>query len=459
MYNPAIVTTKEIPEKIIPAMESITFNSVRKVLPDSVIQTVCTEVGYTYRERKITPILTIFHMILAAIWPEESFQASWQVLWATWVSWFPHLQGKSPCRSKVSEARSRLPLALWSGIFDWISRQVQTLSDTRARWRGHRVVLLDGTCVSMADQPELFQSFGTSTGPNGKGKYPLARIVTLSLAHTMTVISYALGRYKQDENTLARPLLKRLRRGDLVVADRHFAGAHLYYTYQNQGLEFLTRAHQRLKISRIKRILSYSRNDFVGWLKIGPNYLRNDPLLPQKIKVRFIRATVRIRQQRQTIWLVTSLLDSHAYPAREIVALYGRRWRIETLFKELKIPFSADVLRSQTPAGIRKEVAARLVAINIVRTIMLEAALQENVDPIQISFVHSVRAILSFSPRFATGPIRQLPEIYQTMLAEIASHLVPERPGRNEPRCVRRERIHYPSLSLTRKEWRKKYCA
>jgi hypothetical protein len=311
----------------------------------------------------------------------------------------------------------------------------------------------------MSDRPELFKEFDTNTGFHGRGKYPLARLVTLCMAHTMTVIGYALGRYDQDENTLARPLLKSLKKGDLLVADRHFAAAHFYAYYQLLRLEFLTRAHQCLKISRIERIVSYGANDFIGWLKINKNYRQKDPKLPAKIMVRFIKATVRIRGEHKVVWLVTSLLDNKLYPANEIVGLYGKRWRIETLFKAVKINLSADVLRSLSPDGIRKEVAARLIAVNVVRMIMLEASIEHNVDPMRISFVYAVRAIVSFSPAFACEPIWKLPVIYQAMLTEIAAHLVPERPGRDEPRAVRRERQHYPSLKITREQWRKRYAA
>jgi hypothetical protein len=254
-------------------------------------------------------------------------------------------------------------------------------------------------------------------------------------------------------------LLKILKKGDLLVADRHFAAAHFYYYYKSLGLQFLTRSHQCLKIARIKRVKSYSQDDFIGWLKINKNYRQKDPKLPARIMVRFIKATVRIRGEHKVVWLVTSLLDNKLYPASEIVQLYGKRWRIETLFKAVKINLSADVLRSLSANGIRKEIAARLIAVNVVRMIMLEAAIEHNVDPMRISFVYAVRAIVSFSPAFASEPIWKLPSIYQAMLTEIAAHIVPERPGRDEPRAVRRERQHYPSLKITREQWRKRYAA
>ena len=209
MYKNTIGTSVENSEKISNKMEQVAFNSIRKALPDSAIREICKNIGYKYRDRMITPIIIVLHMIMSAIWPEESFNASWQVLWTTLVSWFPGLKGQSPSRGTVSNARARLPFEFWKRLFKFISKQAQDLSGQYDRWRGHRVVLLDGTCVSMADNKDLFEEFGRATGCHGKCKYPLARLVTLCVANTMTVLDYALGRYDQDENFLARPLLTR----------------------------------------------------------------------------------------------------------------------------------------------------------------------------------------------------------------------------------------------------------
>jgi len=206
-------------------------------------------------------------------------------------------------------------------------------------------------------------------------------------------------------------------------------------------------------------VQSYSRNDFLGWLTINKNYRKKDRTLPEHLLVRFVQATVRIRGTRQVIWLATSLLDAKEYPATEIVQLYGRRWRIETAFEQLKVRLSADVLRSHSPEGIHKEFAARCIALNLVHSILLEAASLHHVDPMRISFAHAVRAILIFSPALACEPVCRLPQIYRALVLEIAHHRVPERPGRMEPRAVRREHKHYPALTETRAEWRSRYAA
>ena len=459
MFNDAIGKDATGSSAICSKLEQVTFNSIRKMLPDRVITQACHDVHYTYRQRVLTPLVTVLHMILAAIWPEDSFEASGQLLWDSAVGAFPDLQGGRPSSGSLAKARARLPMAIWQQIWDYLAAKVQMLSEPFASWRGHRVVLVDGTCVSMPDTPSLHAYFGTSTGRGGKRLYPLARMVTAALANTMTVIAYAVGRYDQSEQALLRPLLCGLRRGDLLLADRHFAGANLYCEYLSAGLHFLTRVHQRLRVSRLKPLDGYAANDFVADMPISDIHRRKDATLPASVRVRLIQATVRLRGKRQPVWFVTSLLDQARYPAAQLVELYARRWRIETLFLQLKVRLSADVLRSKTPEGTLKELAARMAAINVVRAIMLEAAAAHGQDPMSLSFVHGLRAILAFAPALATAAAWKLPILYEAMLHEIAASRVPQRPGRQEPRAVRREMKHYPKLRITRAEWRRRLAA
>jgi hypothetical protein len=459
MYTVSIDKRQGESAKISMLLEEISLNSIRKVLPDRIINDGCQVANHTYRNRILTPIVTVMHMLLTALWPDTSFFAAWQVMWFTLKSNACDLEGKSPSAGSLSKARMRLPLAVWRHICDWISHQAQELSKPLDKWRGLRVVLLDGMCVSMPKSASLFDAFGRGKGRCGEYRHPLARLVAMSLANTMTVISYALGSYNTDETVLAAGLLETLQKGDILLADRHFAGAHFYVRYQRAGLEFLTRAHQRLKISRLKRIVTYSENDFVGRLNIGKMYQRKDPTLPASIQVRLICSKMLIRGRLRTVWLVSSLLEADSYPAEEIVKLYARRWRIETLFGQLKIEMSARVLRSKSPQQIRKEVAARVTALNVVRTIMITAALDNGVDPLRISFVAAVRAIITFAPAMATERIFKLPLIYRAMLAEIAANIVEERPGRNEPRQVVRDARQYPLLKITRAQWRRQNVA
>ena len=139
--------------KISDALPSVLFHSIRHIVSDDLVEETCREVDCRFRKRKITPVVTVLHMIVSAIWPEESFNACWQVLWDTFASWFPEFQGQSPSRRRVSETRGRLPLRLWRTLFQKVAQQAQERSHGYDAWHGHRVVLADGTCLSMLRTP------------------------------------------------------------------------------------------------------------------------------------------------------------------------------------------------------------------------------------------------------------------------------------------------------------------
>jgi len=111
-----------------------TLNAIQQLLPENKIEQVCVEVHYHWRDRVLTPAVTILHMILAALWPEESFNASWQVQWAAVASRHPELAGQSPSRGSVAKARARLPLAVWEKLFTYVSQTAQAWGEAFAYW-------------------------------------------------------------------------------------------------------------------------------------------------------------------------------------------------------------------------------------------------------------------------------------------------------------------------------------
>jgi hypothetical protein len=97
-------------------LRELTLNSVRKTLPDRAILAACRAANLSWRERLITPVVVILHMVTAALWPENSFAASWRVIWARLASRLPGAAGQSPESGTVSKARSRVPLAVWEMV-------------------------------------------------------------------------------------------------------------------------------------------------------------------------------------------------------------------------------------------------------------------------------------------------------------------------------------------------------
>ena len=423
-------------------LESTQLNAVRELLTDSAITRICNECEYYFRERIFTPLVTIFHMIGAAISREGSFQSSW------------HNIGETGNSDTLSKARKRLPVAVWKKIHKWITTQIEDDNREVRLWRGHRVIGVDGTCVSMSDEPELQRVFGKSGSRLGKSRFPIARAVFGFDLFNITVVDYKNGSYKTGENRLFSELMHQFNNSDVIVGDRRFAGAKLYVDYIRAGLQYITRAHHRLKINRLRIRRYLGKNDYIVFMPIPKIYSHKDATLPDNIEVRILKVTAIVRGRKESFWIVTSLLCAENYPADEIRALYQRRWLVEGLIGEIKIWLGADVLRSKTEEGIQKEIYARIIAFNLIRWLMLRAAEQYGKDAGRISFAATVRLVAACSLKMSAAPFYMLPSLYADLLERIACSIVPYRPGRVEPRLKKRDQKHYSILKISRAEWR-----
>jgi len=418
------------------------LNALRALLPDDAIWKACNIEGYKYRRRLLTPLVVILHYLSAALWPEDSFQAA------------ASFAGLDVSSGSLSKARKRLPKVVVDRLHAYVASLAQLLSMPYACDEGFRVVTIDGTCLSMEDTPRMRAHFGTVNTKHGRSKYPEARLVVASLAATGAIISHRLGPYRTSEQALALAVLGSLRRGDLLVADSHFAGSNLYHAYSERGLHFVTPAHQRLKIERLRCISKHADGSFVAEVSIWKSHRRKYPRLPEAMTLRFVPVRLRSMRKRPITHLVTSLLDAEQYPAETIRRFYKMRWPVEAVIGELKHPLSADVLRSRGVEGIYKEVAAKVVALNLVRCLMLQAAERHERDPQRLSFAQSRRVIVGYSLRMSCAPVTGLMDLFDEMLRQLVSVTNSFRPDRIEPRAVRREFKHFQRLKTTRVEWR-----
>ena len=423
-------------------LESTQLNAVRELVTDKAIARICNECEYNFRARIFTPLVTVFHMIGAAISREGSFQSSW------------HNIGETGNSDTLAKARKRLPVDIWEKLHRWVTGQIDDEYKEDYLWRGHRVMGVDGSCVSMSDEPELEKAFGKSGSRLGKSRFPIARIVFGFDLFKIVAMDYKVGSYKTGENSLFSEQMSRFKDGDVIVGDRRFAGAKLYVDYARAGLHYIIRAHQRLKVGRLRVLRWLGRDDFIMLMPVQKAYRHKDPTLPDNIEVRIIKTTAIIRGRKESFWITTSLIDDEKYPADEIKALYMRRWIVESLIEEIKLWLGADILRSKTVEGIRKELYARIIAFNLIRWLMLRAAKQHGESVERISFAATVRLIAAFSLKMSTAPFWMLPSLYADLLERIAGSIVPYRPGRVEPRLKKRDQKHYSILKISRAEWR-----
>lgn len=442
-YKRHIIKLTEAIEGKRKELEHNQLQPIKEIITKQRVETICREESYIYRKRKITPIITILHMLGAALSREGSFQSSW------------NNSGQIAGSDVLAKARKRLPLSIWNRLDIWIASSIEGEFGQESLWRGHRVIGIDGTCVSMGDEKELCKRYGRTGSKHGVSRFPIARIVFAFALKTHITIRHQIDRYRISEKELLRRMLKHLKNNDLIICDRQFAGANLYVEYRQAGLEFITPLHQRLVVEKIRKIKEYSRWDFVGELPLIKKYRMENPMLPSCITARLIEVKACMRGKRTRFWLITSLLDNKKYPAGEIKNLYRKRWEVETLIKEQKIWLGSEVLRSKTSAGISKEIYARIAAGNLIHWLILKASQKHKVDAARISLTTATRLINHYSIRMSEATRNRLPCLYEDLLAKIAKSIIPYRPNRIEPRLKKRDQKHYSILHTSRRQWRR----
>lgn len=448
-----IVNRLATDEEIRSMLRESPLGPLREMLPDAAILQACRDAGYTFRRRLYGPVVTVLHYLAQAIQREQSFAATWQELWAPLAADFPEVAKVAPAPSALTHARSRLPTRVLKALAARVIRETEPVPRP---WRGRRLLALDGTTVSMPREPALFDHYGVHRVRTTTVRYPLARFCSLLGVGASTLVAYRFGPFTTSEMAMATEMLGSVGPGDLVLADRNFAGSPMLARLLARGTDFLMRKNARLIVERLPVVRRLGRDGFLVDLPVSKPARRKDPTLPETVRIRIFRATWTAPSgEGLTEWFVTSLLDPKRFKKRTLARLYHERWRAETGYLEFKQTFHADVLRSKTVENVEKEFAAHVLAYQLVRRLMAAAARKHQKKPTEISFLGAARLVVHFSHRMAAAPAWALPIYYDRLLDAIAAAQIDVRPGRVEPRALTREWKHYPHLRTSRAAWRR----
>jgi hypothetical protein len=407
--------------------------------------------------RQLDPVTTV-HLFLLQILHRNTACAH-----------LPHLAAQRFTASAFCQARTRLPLFVCEQLLRRTSAVCEQATHDEGRWRGHRTFLVDGSSFSLPDTPELQEAFGQPSGQRPGCGFPVAHLLALFHAGTGFLLEALAAPWHTHDMAAVATLHAALRPGDVLVGDRAFCSfAHLALLRQH-GLHAVFRVHQRqlvdftpsrphttpkppagqkgLPRSRWLRQLG-GTDQLVEWVKPvrmpvhPPEWLTPElfAALPAVLCVRELRYRVTHAGFRtQTVTLVTTLLDVDLYPADALAALYGTRWQVESNLRHLKQTMGLDVLHCKHLVGVLKELAVFALVYNLVRMVMLAAAKRQGVPLERISFIDALRWLSTARPG------EPLPSLVVN----------PHRPGRVEPRAVKRRPKPYPLLTKPRREARK----
>lgn len=372
-----------------------------------------------------------------------------------------HLGPVAKGTSAYCQARLRLPLDPLVRLRQAAAaRADHLLPQDQQRWRGLHPKVIDGTDTSLPDTPKNQRVYPQSNAQGPGCGFPLLKLVGIFSLTSGALLDYAKGNKHQHELTLLQKLLDQFKPGDLALADRGFSCYVLIALFLLRGVGCLFRLHQA-RSGDLRQGQRLGKNDrLVTWCKPvqKPRYLPNTvwKRIPDQLPVRILRYAVRVRGFRpKSVTLVTTLIDAQAYPAEELAWLYVRRWRIELWFDDLKTTLGMETLSCQTPRMVHKELEMFFIAYNFIRALMSEAAALYEAPVERLSFKGTLDSARQYSISIAQARSKKHQrELVADLLAVIAEDLVPERPGRREPRARKRRPKPYPLLNKPRRRFK-----
>ncbi len=357
-------------------------------------------------------------------------------------------------RAKLSETVLR---RLTTDVADGCERQV----DANWLWHGRHVHLVDGTTVSMPDTEANQEAYPQSSQQAEGIGFPITRVVVLLSLATAMVMDMAMGPCmgkETGETALLRQLFHRFSPGDILLADRYFCSYFMVVLLTTSGVDFVTRVHQRREVD-FRRGRRLGKGDhLVEWVR-PPKPAWMDPQtyeqMPASIPVREIQVHVSQPGFRtESLVVVTTLTDAETYTTDDIAELYHRRWLVELDIRAIKTTMGMDILRCKTPPMVHKEMWTHLLAYNLIRRAMLQSAKASGRSPRQLSFSAALQAIAAGWQVMVLSSDPVASRLVEVELENLAAHIIGDRPGRVEPRAVKRRPKPHALLTQPRDQAR-----
>ena len=416
------------------------------VLPTTELQRLVIEEVGTFRERIYPPLTTLGLFIGQALSQDGACQDAVSRRLSERTA-----RGEMACSlnsGPYCKARKRLPLELIRRLALKVGETLEQDSPRDWKWRGRSIKLMDGTTLSMPDTASN-QSVYPQSGVQQAGLgFPLAMLVAVISLSTGAVLAWALGPCRgkhTGEQALFRQLMPRLDFGDIILADRYHCNYFTAALLMAQGVDLVTRQHQR-RITDFRRGRRLGRRDhLVDWIRPQrPAWMDAETYaaMPERLSMRETDIGGRV--------LVTTLTDAKTVSTTDIDALYGRRWQVEVDLRSIKAEMGMDILSTHSAPMVDKEIAVYLLAYNLVCALMVRAAAGVGVAPRSLSFKGTVQLYLAFAQqlRFAIGA--SVRTMTAHLLGGICSLRLPRRPGRVEPRAIKRRPKNHQLLTLPR---------
>ena len=368
-------------------------------------------------------------------------------------------QNRSPDSgtSAYCQARRRLPLSTLRQLHQTLADKLSARRTPPELWLGRCIKVVDGTGVSMPDTAANQKAWPQPSEQKPGCGFPVVKLVACFCLASGALLQWAEGPLKDHDCRLLLKLLSAFKKGDVVLADRGFSSYASLATLWARGVDSVMRVHHFRKLDwRTGKRLG-PRDRLVRWQRgqrQGPLWTAEQwAQLPAELTVRLVEIRVAVPGFRtQKLVLVTTLLDAQTYSAEALGQLYFRRWAVELCLRDIKTTLGLDVLRCLTPEMVRKEIVMHALAYNLIRALMQDIAHHYQISVQRLSFKGTVDALRQWRELFenATGQSRATCKLRKLFYQSLADDLLLKRPGRSEPRAVKRRAKNFSLLTKPR---------
>lgn len=432
------------------------------LLPTDLITRLLQEQDTEFKDRIYTPLVTLAMLLSQCQDADPSQRQAVARLIAHRVA-----QEQPNCSSNTgaySKARQRLPEKLLIDLTRHTGKQLMTQTPAGWSWHGRHVKIVDGSTASMPDTEANQKEYPQMSCQKPGIGFPILRFLVIFSLAVGTVLDAAFCPYKgkqTSELALFRRLHASIDEGNVVLGDRHFCSFFEVADLKQRGADVVLRQHQCRKTDFRKGVQLGRYDHLVVWKKPArPEWMEEETYrqFPDELVMREVRIHIKCKGRKvrtRTITIATTLYDHEEYCKADLGDLYRRRWQAELNLRSLKTVLQMDVLRGKTPEMVHKEIWAHLLAYNMVRKVMAQAAQKYEVKPWTISFKATLQTLKAFALPLLTCVRTKLPEVIKELLLAIARHSVGNRPDRVEPRALKRRPKPYDLLTKPREKARK----
>jgi hypothetical protein len=431
----------------------------RAVVDEAMLATTTSRFFPSYRETAFSPPVTLFAWLAQTLSSDKSCREA-----VSKVNEDRLAAGLAPVAAGTAgycEARGRLPADYIHQIAYATGLGLEKEAPEEWLWKGRHLKVVDGSTFTMADTPDNQAAFPQISAQDEGAGFPIARFVAVMSLAMGTIIDAAFAPYegkKTGEHALLRQLLHCFDAGDIALGDAYYGAYFLVAALRAMGIDCVFRVHGARDVD-FRRGRRLSKGDhLVAWEKPRkPDWMTAEEyaLFPDAMVIRESRFTVDVPGFRSTVINVaTTLVEAKRHTKKDLADLYRRRWAAEVNLRTLKTTMKMEHIRCQSPEMVARDFWMHVLAYNLIRKLMAQAAHRYGREPWQISFKGTIQTLGAYRNLWRYS--RLDPQVVMDCLHDaIHQHVVGNRPGRYEPRAQKRRPKSYPFLKGKRLDARR----